>query len=282
MGVEGGLRLRRIMRGAARLMLVSALLLGMLAAIGYRNAIADPVVRRMTVRLPHWPTGAQPVRVLLWSDLHLGNRATGPARLRHLAAQAAALRPDLVVLAGDYIAGHVPADAAVAPDLSVLTSLRPPLGVVAVMGNHDYWTDASRVRAALERAGVAVLANEAVQRGPLAIGGIDDMITRRAAARVTAAAVRRLGGAAMLVSHSPDIAPQLPPDMPLLLAGHTHCDQIVLPLLGPPVEVSAPRYRCGPAREGRRLTVVTAGTGTSVVPLRWGAPPDWWLLTVGP
>ena len=76
------------------------------------------------------------------------------------------------------------------------------------------------------------------------------------------------------------------PDVPggwrgLVVAGHTHCGQIVLPLLGPPIAVAAPRYRCGIVREAGRTTIVTAGTGTSVLPFRLGAPPDWWLLTVG-
>lgn len=287
MGAEGGLRSGRIMRRAVCLLLVPALLLAVLAAIGYRNALADPVVRRMTVRLPQWPAGAAPVRVLLWSDLHLGDRVTDRARLVRLVAQAAALRPDLVVLAGDYIAGHGRADAAAAPGLSVLAALRPPLGVVAVLGNHDHWTDAPRVRAALARAGVVVLANAAVRRGPVTVGGIDDMVSRRADAAATVVAMARRGGAPVLVSHSPDIAPHLPAAMPLLLAGHTHCGQIVLPWIGPIAQVVAPRYRCGPVRantNGRegRLTIVTAGTGTSVVPLRWGAPPDWWLLTLEP
>lgn len=263
-----------------RVLAALALLAVVLAGWGYRTARADPVVRRMTVALPGWPAGAAPVRVLVWSDLHLGNLATDEARLTRLVARANALRPDLVVLAGDYVAGHKRDDADVAPGLAVLGRLRAP--VVAVMGNHEYWTDAPRVRAVLERAGVTVLANGAVRRGPLAVGGIDDMVNRRADVAATAAAMRGVGGAPLLVSHSPDIAPRLPADMPLLVAGHSHCGQTVLPLFGPPVEVTQARYRCGPVREGGRLTIVTAGTGTSVLPLRWAAPPDWWLLTLGP
>ena len=275
------------LRGAGRVGLALALMVGVLVLAAYREARGDPVVRRMTVRLPHWPAGAAPVRVLVWSDLHLGNAATGPKRLGRLIELANALGPDLVILAGDYVAGHRSGDAEpAAQNLAALRALRAPLGMTAVLGNHEYWTDAPRIRQALERAGVAVLTNNAIRRGPLTIGGIDDMVNRRADVTATAAAVRRLGGAPVLVSHSPDITPRLPADMPLLLAGHSHCGQIVLPIVGPLVEVTRPRYRCGPVRDrGRRagrLTIVTAGTGTSVAPLRWGAPPDWWLLTLGP
>lgn len=260
------------------------LLLAPLLAAGwcYANAVADPVVRRASVSLPGWPAGAAPVRVLLWSDLHLGNVATGRARLVDLVEQANAIEPDLVVLAGDYIAGHDPEDAQAAPGLAALAGLRAPLGVVAVLGNHEHWTDALRVQRTLEEAGVTVLANEATRRGPLAVGGFDDLVTGHQRIGQTVATVRRLGGARLLVSHTPDIAPLLAKDLPLLLAGHTHCGQMVFPLFGPPFDVSAPRYRCGLVREGSRLTVVTAGTGTSVLPFRLGASPDWWLLTLGP
>lgn len=263
-----------IAKAAAVLMAVALVLLGW----SFAGARADPVVRRLAVGLPGWPEGAGPVRVLLWSDLHLGNLTTDADRLSRLVAQANALQPDLVVLAGDFIAGHERADAAVAPGLLALRGLQAP--AVAVLGNHDYWTDAGRVRRALAAAGVTVLANQAVRRGPLVVGGVDDMVNRRDDAVATIAAMRRLGGAPLLLSHSPDLAPTLPDDLPLLVAGHTHCGQIVLPLSGPPVEVSQPRYRCGVVREGRRLVVVTAGTGTSVLPLRFRAPPDWWLLTL--
>lgn len=264
------------------------ILLSLAAVLGivwcYAQASADPVTRRASIAMPDWPADSPPIRVLIWSDVHLGNRATGAGRLARLVDQANALRPDLVVLAGDYIAGHEREDARVAPGLSAFGRLRAPLGVVAVLGNHEYWTDPVAVRRALEQAGVVVLANQSIRRGPVAVGGLDDLVNRRDDLPVTLAAIRRSGGAKLLVSHSPDIAPKLPRDVSLLVAGHTHCGQIVLPFYGPPVDVSrfGARYRCGIVREGGRTTVVAAGTGTSVVPLRFGAPPDWWLLTLGP
>lgn len=247
-------------------------------------ARSDPVVRRASVALPGWPAGAKPVRVALLSDIHIGNLATGPDRLRRIVGQVNALRPDLVVLAGDFIAGHERRDARAAPGLAELGRLRAPLGTVAVLGNHEYWTDPRVTRRVLERAGVTVLDNAATRRGPLAVGGLDDMVTRHADLPATLRAMERVGGARLLVSHSPDIAPDLPPGVPLLLAGHTHCGQVSLPFFGPPVDVSryGARYRCGLVREGGRLTVVTAGTGTSALPVRFGVPPDMWMLTVGP
>ena len=255
-----------------------------LALLGWMHAEARrmPVVRRAEAALPGWPKGAVPVTVALLSDLHVGNAAMPAGRLRRIVAQVNALRPDLIVIAGDFIAGHEREDAEAASGLAVLKGLRAPLGVVAVPGNHDHWTDIGRVRAALEGAGVTVLANAAVRRGPLAIAGLDDQPTGHADVALLRRRLERVGGARVVLAHSPDIAPVLPADLTLLMAGHTHCGQIVLPLVGPPIEVSRPRYRCGVVREGARTVIVGAGVGTSVLPLRLGAPPDLWLVRLGP
>ena len=83
-----------------------------------------------------------------------------------------------------------------------------------------------------------------------------------------------------MLAHSPDVAPDLPVDVSLLLAGHTHCGQIVLPFYGALGHVSkfGDRFGCGVVHEGSRTTIVSAGLGTSVMPLRLGAPADLWLV----
>ncbi|WP_375393123.1 metallophosphoesterase [uncultured Sphingomonas sp.] len=274
-------------------LVTGVLMLGaaVLAGVGYRHARADPVVRRMTVRLPHWPAGAAPVTVALLSDIHLGGPAMDASRLARIVAQVDALRPDLVLIAGDFVFGHDPAKGVrFAGGLAApLARLRAPLGVVAVLGNHDHWTAPAAVTGALGRAGVTVLANQAAERGPLAIVGVDDAFSGHAAPGAALAAARRLPGAPVLLTHTPGLA--LPPGAaPLVLAGHTHCGQVVLLWVGTVVATSPllhrrlfdPRYRCGAVRDPGRLTIVTAGLGTSVVPLRFGAPPDLWLLRLGP
>lgn len=69
-----------------------------------------------------------------------------------------------------------------------------------------------------------------------------------------------------------------------MVAGHTHCGQIALPLVGA-IETASDygkRYVCGIVREGGRTLIVGAGLGTSMVPLRIGARPDMWLIELGP
>lgn len=261
-----------------------ALLAGLLALYAYGEARSDPVVRRASIALADWPLGAAPVRVALLSDIHIGNAAMDADRLSRIVGQVNMLSPDLVLIAGDFIFGHDPDGAArLAPALvAPLARLNAPLGVVAVPGNHDHWTGIGALADALRRAHVTLLANDAAGRGPLAILAIDDDFSGHADIAVTMARAQALSGARVVLTHSPDIAPSL--GSGLVLAGHTHCGQVLLPIYGPISDVSqfGARYRCGPVRESGRTVVVTAGLGASGGPFRLNAPPDLWLITLGP
>ena len=270
-----------------RRLLLFLLLAGLaLLAWMYRTATLDPIVRRAELRLPGWPHQQPPVRAVLISDLHVAGPDMPPARLARIVAQIDGLRPDLVLIAGDFISDRRLAtriysdDEAVAP----LARLQPRLGTFAVLGNHDHWRDADAAREALESVGVRVLDNDAAQAGPLAIGGVDDAFTAHDDLPATLEALRRLRGPRLLLSHSPDLFPVLPPDVRLMLAGHTHCGQIRLPFVGATETQSeyGQRYACGLIAERGHVLIVTAGLGTSIVPLRLGARPDLWLITLGP
>lgn len=259
-----------------------------LALLGwcYWTAIADPVVRETAVALPDWPAGAPPVRALLMSDLHVAGPDMPPERLARIVEQANALRPDIVLIAGDFISDRRVSTRtySFAEAVAPLAGLRSRLGTVAVLGNHDHWRNAAEARAALRQIGVRVLDNDAVAAGPLAIGGLDDAFTHHQDLGAMLNALRTLPGARIVLSHSPDPFPALPRDMTLMLAGHTHCGQIRLPLIGAVSTMSAygDRYACGLIRENGRTLIVSAGLGTSILPLRLGAVPDMWLIRLGP
>lgn len=263
------------------LLLLVLLALGVLL-YAYREAVADPVVRRVAVDLPGWPAGAPPVRALLLSDIHVGGPDMPPGRLAGIVEAVNALQPDIVLLAGDFISDKRSGtrEYAYPVALAPLKALSPRLGTFAVLGNHDHWRNAAAARAALRATGVRVLDNDAAAAGPLVVGGLDDAFTEHADLRRMLARMARLRGAKLVLSHSPDPFPKLPPDVPLMVAGHTHCGQIVLPLVGALSTASdyGNRYACGVVREGGRTLVVSAGLGTSVLPLRLGAPPDMWLI----
>lgn len=267
------------------------LCLGTLSA-GWLAARSDPTIRRAQVQLRDWPTGARPIRIILLSDIHLGGSVMTRARLARIVRQVNTEQPDLVLLTGDFVNGHAAGESAAQTEhlALILSDLRSRLGTLAVLGNHDHWTSPDAIRTALRRAGVTVLDNEAVRRGPVTILGIGDIFSGHGRPEQALAAAARLPGALVAITHSPDLAPRLPAKVSLLLAGHTHCGQVVLPGIGPllrrgPRQDWRPlyeeRYRCGLIREGGRTIVVTAGVGAGSAPIRIGAPPDLWVITVG-
>ena len=267
-------------RAMHRRTLASILLLPPLAASawGLWNARADPVVRRVSIGLPDWPAGAAPVRAVVLADIHIGNLAMGPRRLTRIVGQVNKLAPDIVLIPGDFIAGSAPgfSDRPASQLIAPLAAIRARYGTVATLGNHDEWTGPGAVRGALARAGVTLLDNGAVARGPLRIGGVDDPVTRHDDLARTGAALERLPGAGLLLAHDYNGGWKLHPDQAtLVIAGHTHCGQINLPW-------HRPRAACGPWSHGWLRFLVTGGLGTSIVPLRYFTPPDVWLLTLGP
>jgi predicted MPP superfamily phosphohydrolase len=276
--------------------LVAALLL--IAALGFlawlvANAQTMPVVRRLDVVLP-FPDDAprRPVTVALMTDTHLSGPDNSPERMARIVARVNELRADLILLGGDYI-GDAKGGATYDAQASIASfaALRAPLGVVAVLGNHDTRSKINQValsrpdwRAAFARMGIALLDDQVTRRGPLVIGGLRDIYTGRPDIPATLAAMGRAGGAPVILSHGPDPFPLLPDAPSLTLAGHTHCGQVALPFLGVVYVPSkyGTRYACGVYREGAKTMVVSAGVGTSGYPVRMLAPPDIWLVTIRP
>lgn len=266
------------------LIVILVLLLGVgLYIFARAEARRDPVVRTAALSLPGWPAGPKPVRAVLISDIHIGSPAMDAARLDRIVGQIDALHPDIVFIAGDMINGADANSATAIGEAMVapLSHLKAPLGVIAVLGNHDNWTGAAAVKDQFRRAGVTVLDNQAIVRGPLAIGGIGDRFSGHADIAATLKALLPLSGGRLFVTHSPNIVPLLP-DGSVLLAGHTHCGQVQLFGWYPGHQPYDKRYRCGLIRDGSHIVVVTAGLGTSGPPVRLGVPPDLWLLTLGP
>lgn len=283
MGFRMHLRHHKLLMTSA---VVFAGLLG-IGGAGYRNATAVPIERRATVDLIDFPAGAKPVRIALLSDIHVGNMGMRPQRLAEIVQAVNAEGPDIVILAGDFVVGeHKEGTAKRALDLAALAKLRAPAGVFAVLGNHDQWTDPDAIRRSLEQAGVHVLENTAVRRGSLALVGIGDRFSGHDDIARAVARAEAVGGIPVAFTHSPDISPDLPARFHILLAGHTHCGQVVAPLIGPVVRYSRarrlydPKFRCGRVEDMGRVTFITAGVGSGTLPLRFNAMPDWWLITV--
>lgn len=272
---------RRVKRIVLWVVLVTTGLCGIKA---WHDTMSAPIVRHAELTLPGLAKEQGPLKLLLMSDLHVAGPEMPPSRLARIVEQANALQPDYVLIAGDLISDrrlatrHYSLAEAIAP----LARLRPRIRTIAVLGNHDHWRDAAVARAELAKAGITVLNNSASKVGPLTIGGLDDDFTQHADPDRMVAAMRRFGPPYVVLSHSPDPFPDLPDDIGIMLAGHTHCGQLSFPLVGAPTHMSryGDRYACGRIKERGRTLFVTAGLGVSVLPFRFGVPSDIWLVTV--
>ena len=262
-----------------------------LAALGAWATIIEPdelFVQPTTIALAEWPAAWRGLRVAAISDVHAGSFYVGYPKLEQLANLTNAAHPDLVVLLGDYVCHRRPREDVEKPDnlARSLARLRAPLGVVAVLGNHDHWMDGRRVRRAFEANGIRVLDNEVLRldRGgqPLWLAGIADALTGNPRVGATLALVPK-GQPVVALTHNPDLFDHEIPDRVLLtLAGHTHGGQVRLPIVGCLIVPSAygQRYAQGTVVEGRRTLFVTPGVGTSIAPIRFGVPPEISLLTL--
>ena len=258
-----------------------------LLAKGYWNATRDPVVRTAMVAVSDWPAGQPPLKLLLLSDIHVAGPDMPPERLAKIVVQLNRLRPDLVLIAGDLVSEKRSATQiyTAAEVVAPLGKLRAPLGVVVVPGNHDHWFKPDALRGELEQRGLRMLQNEAVKLGPLIVGGVDDDYSGHDDVPATLTAMDRLGsGVPLLLTHSPDIIPDVQRPVAAIFAGHTHCGQIRFPFVGALTYVSryGARFACGDMTDNGQHIFVGAGLGTSLLPLRYLTQPDAWLVTLGP
>jgi uncharacterized protein len=262
-----------------------------LATLGAWATVIEPdqlSVRPATVPLFDWPAAWDGLRVAAISDVHAGSFYVGPEKLDRLVDLTNAAHPDLVVLLGDYVSHHRPHGGVEAPEglARRLARIRATLGIVAVLGNHDNWMDGPRFRRAFEAAGIPVLDNDVrrLERDgqPLWLAGIGDALTGNPRVDATLARVPA-GDPVIVLTHNPDLFDhEIPDRVELTLAGHTHGGQVRLPFIGCPIVPSAygQRYVQGLVVEGRRVLFVTPGVGTSILPIRFGVPPEISLLTL--
>jgi len=237
--------------------------------------------------LPRWPARLDGLRVAILADLHAGGPSVRERDLEALVDSVAVAAPDLVVLLGDYVDTGVLGGGRLDPGAVAarLARLRAPIGIVAVLGNHDWGHEGHAMGTALRHAGVRVLENTAVPlsaRGEvLWVAGVADL--RRRDPRVGAALAEVPDGAPVLMlSHDPDVFPYVPVRVALTLAGHLHGGQIDIPGLRRWAIPSryGTRYKAGHVVEQGRHLFVSRGVGEAGVPLRVGARPEVPILTL--
>ncbi len=269
-------------------------MIGAVAGAGHAAAIEPFATGIAEYRLP-WP--GPRLRIAVLADLHAGGPTMPERRIAAIVATTNALRPDLVALLGDY--GHAMDIGVPLPPATIarqLAALRAPLGTWAVLGNHDWWEDMAAVRGrdpqavpiarAFAQAGIPVLSNEAHRTGGVWIAGLDSQwafgVERGAHDLAAVLAAVTDDAPVILLAHEPDIFATLPPRFALTLAGHTHGGQVRV--LGRSLIVPSrygERYRHGLVTEQGRRLIVSAGLGTTSLPIRFGVPPEILLITLG-
>ena len=247
-------------------------------ALGYRAAWQEPrslVCPEVPLALPRWPSALDGTRVALVADLHAGAGHVTPARLAAIVDAVLALDADLHLLLGDYLdASWLGAGRARVRDVARELTRLPD--AVAVLGNHDWHAAGPAMGWAMRDAGVRVVENEAVAlRDGLWVAGVACERFRYADVGAALRAVPD-DAAVLLAVHDPDVFPRVPARPALTVAGHMHGGQVNVPLLR---RVMLPtrfgeRYLEGHVIERGRHLYVSAGIGTSGLPLRLRRPPE--------
>lgn len=221
------------------------------------------------------PAALSGLTIGLLTDIHRSRWVA--AQDVHEAVRALMLAaPDIIVLGGDYVTWGD--RRYVGPAAEALAGLSAPHGVFAILGNHD---DDHDMPAALVSRGIGVLKDErtrlAIRNESLELAGIR-FWTRRPAD--IASVVRGAAGTVVLLAHDPRrLAEAAAVGVPLVLSGHTHGGQVVLPGLGAVLGRKFP-VLSGTAQLGKTTLFVSRGLGTVYVPVRINCAPEVALLTL--
>lgn len=295
---------RRFLKWLAGLGLSSAALL----AYGFVvEPLRWPAITRYRVTPRRWPAGLH-LNIAVVADIHACDPWMTAERIRSVVATTNGLGADLIVLLGDYSAGHRWILGSVESQdwSSALAGLQAPLGVHAILGNHDWWDDRTAQaagagptygRLALERVGIPVYENDVVRLSKggqnFWLAGLGDQLAfwpsrhrrpgRRGGADDLPATLAKISSddPVILLAHEPDIMTQVPDRVALVLSGHTHGGQVRLFGWSPVVPSRyRNRYAYGHVREQCDL-IVSGGLGCSIVPFRLGVSPEIVLVTMG-
>lgn len=296
-------------RGFLRLVAAS---LVSVAALGAYAFGVEPMlltrVKRYALTPPGWPACLK-LRVLALADIHACRPWMTPERIRALSEETNALEPDVIVLLGDYVAGtRLVSDWVDSSEWApALSGLKAPLGVHAVLGNHDWWEDLTAqttgkgptiARRALETAGIPVLENAALRLEKdgqaFWLAGLADQLALRPGRRWGRNRFRgvddldaTLAGVTddapiILLAHEPDIFPKVPDRVCLTLSGHTHGGQVRVFGYSPVVPSRfGNRFAYGHVVEDDRHLIVSGGLGFSILPVRFGVRPEILAIDLG-
>ena len=237
----------------------------------------------LSLILPRLHPAFDNYRIVHISDIHLETWMTAK-RLKEVVRAVNLMRADLIAITGDFVTDlhHRTAN-----DLSAaLSELKARDGVFAVLGNHDYWTNARTIREALERSQITELPNQVhtIRRGAasLHIAGIDDYWENKARLRDVLDQLPA-EGAAILLAHEPDFAVISAESgrFGLQLSGHTHGGQVHFPWIGPVVlPMYGRKYPIGLYQVKDMRLYTNRGLGTARPQIRFNCRPEIAVITL--
>jgi uncharacterized protein len=238
-------------------------------------------VRNVSMPLPHLATEFSGYRIVQLSDIHADRWMTAQ-RIRKIVERVNLMHPDLVVLTGDFVTRNAPRFAS---NLTVLNALRPVDRTLAILGNHDVWTDPALIQKTLETAGIPVLNNRVVTlnrpSAQLHIAGVGDVWAQRDRLDEVLAALPSTG-AAILLAHEPDFADTSAATgrFDLQLSGHSHGGQIHVPFMKRVLPPLAYKYPLGQYQVGSMIQYTNRGLGSSGIPIRFNCRPEITIFTL--
>lgn len=248
-----------------------------------RNEIRWLVEEFTEIPIPHLPNVFDGFTIVQLTDMHL-RPFTQLEHIQRAVERTNALKPDLVVLTGDYVWHDENDILDLVPALSKLNARH---GVFAVLGNHDIKTDAKLIVETFERYGIPVLRNKGldIDRGGdiLHLAGIDDGWLGQPDISVTLSGVKRASTPVILLAHEPDMMDWYAHDtrISLQLSGHTHGGQIQVtpgtPIITPYL---GRKYVQGLYRVNQSWVYTSRGIGSTGIPLRRNCSPEITHLTL--
>jgi predicted MPP superfamily phosphohydrolase len=258
---------------------------GVLAKVGQielNDETNTPVLERVEIPIRNLHPALEGFTIVQLSDIHL-QPFTRPELVQKAVEMSNQLKPDLVVLTGDYVWRDQDAVFELTP---ILSGLNARQGVYSVLGNHDLWLDVDVTLRAFEEAHLPMLINQGVEiregKGSFYLAGMDDGWSGQPDLKM-ALEKAPTGLPIVLLLHEPDLVDEtsLDPRIALQLSGHTHGGQVLLPGRPPIFTPTLGKiYNQGLFKVNETWLYTNRGLGVISVPLRFNCPPEVTLLTL--
>lgn len=258
---------------------------GIFGIFGYGFVLEPHNVKfeRKSLEAPNLPDGWVGRKMIQVTDIHCSDYVK-EGYLKKVYKKINAEKPDIIVFTGDYVYKKPIHTKTLEKTGKILKTSMGDKGKIAVMGNHDRWTDDVKVTKALKGAGFRILLNDSVELGDgetLKIIGAEDLWTGHVDFEKMLGGIDLEKDAAILLSHNPDIFPEAAKrKVPVMISGHTHGGQVVIPFIGAPILPSKFDFCSGFYRIGKSVMYINRGLGMVTPPVRFLCPPEVTVFTL--